>query len=87
MLLLLLLVLPLLVGVLLAPRCLLRHASAVVTRARSSASLTALLLLLLRSHAGPEEKEIFNEILRVLKPGGLFLWGNALPSNFTTNLS
>jgi len=29
---------------------------------------------------GPEEKEIFNEILRILKPGGLFLWGNALPT-------
>lgn len=29
---------------------------------------------------GPEEKEIFAEILRMLKPGGLFLWGNALPT-------
>jgi ubiquinone/menaquinone biosynthesis C-methylase UbiE len=29
---------------------------------------------------GPEEKEIFSEIKRILKPGGLFLWGNALPT-------
>jgi len=29
---------------------------------------------------GPEEKEIFREIKRILKPGGLFLWGNALPT-------
>lgn len=31
---------------------------------------------------GPEEKAIFQEIKRVLKPDtGLFLWGNALPTN------
>jgi len=29
---------------------------------------------------GPEEIEIFKEIKRMLKPGGLFLWGNALPT-------
>jgi len=29
---------------------------------------------------GDLEKEIFNEIVRILKPGGLFLWGNALPT-------
>lgn len=29
---------------------------------------------------GPEEKAIFQEILRMLKPGGFFLWGNALPT-------
>lgn len=29
---------------------------------------------------GQIEKEIFAEIKRVLKPGGLFLWGNALPT-------
>jgi SAM-dependent methyltransferase len=29
---------------------------------------------------GPEEKEIFAEIKRILKPGGFFLWGNALPT-------
>lgn len=29
---------------------------------------------------GPEEIEIFKEIKRILKPGGLFLWGNALPT-------
>jgi len=27
-----------------------------------------------------EEKEIFREIHRILKPGGFFLWGNALPT-------
>jgi SAM-dependent methyltransferase len=27
-----------------------------------------------------EEKEIFREIFRILKPGGFFLWGNALPT-------
>jgi len=30
---------------------------------------------------GPEEKAIFAEIVRILKPGGLFLWGNALPTS------
>ena len=29
---------------------------------------------------GPEEEAIFAEIWRVLKPGGLFVWGNALPT-------
>jgi len=29
---------------------------------------------------GPEEIAIFQEIKRILKPGGLFLWGNALPT-------
>jgi ubiquinone/menaquinone biosynthesis C-methylase UbiE len=29
---------------------------------------------------GDLEKAIFKEIIRVLKPGGLFLWGNALPT-------
>jgi ubiquinone/menaquinone biosynthesis C-methylase UbiE len=29
---------------------------------------------------GPEEKAIFAEMKRVLVPGGLFVWGNALPT-------
>jgi hypothetical protein len=29
---------------------------------------------------GDIEKDIFKEIVRVLKPGGFFLWGNALPT-------
>lgn len=29
---------------------------------------------------GPEEKAIFADIMRVLKPGGIFVWGNALPT-------
>eukprot|EP00519_Triparma_laevis_P005490 CAMPEP_0182499778 /NCGR_PEP_ID=MMETSP1321-20130603/7945_1 /TAXON_ID=91990 /ORGANISM="Bolidomonas sp., Strain RCC1657" /LENGTH=392 /DNA_ID=CAMNT_0024704021 /DNA_START=14 /DNA_END=1192 /DNA_ORIENTATION=+ len=29
---------------------------------------------------GDLEKEIFTEIRRILKPGGLFLWGNAIPT-------
>lgn len=29
---------------------------------------------------GDTEKRIFDEIVRILKPGGLFLWGNALPT-------
>ena len=29
---------------------------------------------------GNLEKAIFKEVKRVLKPGGLFLWGNALPT-------
>jgi SAM-dependent methyltransferase len=29
---------------------------------------------------GPEEKAIFKEIIRMLKPGGFFVWGNALPT-------
>ena len=29
---------------------------------------------------GPEEEAIFAEIHRVLAPGGLFIWGNALPT-------
>merc|ERR1711957_794027 len=33
---------------------------------------------------GPEEVEIFMEIKRILKPGGLFLWGNALPTRCWT---
>jgi len=30
---------------------------------------------------GPEERAIFKEIIRILKPGGIFLWGNALPTS------
>merc|ERR1719272_1378705 len=30
---------------------------------------------------GPEEKAIFQEISRILKPGGYFLWGNAIPTD------
>merc|ERR1719261_39941 len=30
---------------------------------------------------GPEEKAIFAEISRILKPGGYFLWGNAIPTD------
>jgi len=30
---------------------------------------------------GKEERAIFAEIVRILKPGGLFLWGNALPTS------
>lgn len=30
---------------------------------------------------GPEERAIFKEIIRILKPGGFFLWGNALPTS------
>ena len=30
---------------------------------------------------GPEEKAIFADIIRVLKPGGVFVWGNALPTH------
>jgi len=30
---------------------------------------------------GPEEMAIFKEIVRMLKPGGFFVWGNALPSS------
>merc|ERR1712178_344264 len=29
---------------------------------------------------GKEEEAIFQEIRRILKPGGFFLWGNALPT-------
>jgi len=29
---------------------------------------------------GPEEIAIFKEIIRMLKPGGFFVWGNALPT-------
>ena len=29
---------------------------------------------------GPEEKAIFSDIVRMLKPGGIFVWGNALPT-------
>jgi len=29
---------------------------------------------------GQIEREIFGEVKRILKPGGLFLWGNALPT-------
>jgi ubiquinone/menaquinone biosynthesis C-methylase UbiE len=32
------------------------------------------------ANIGPEEKSIFSDIVRVLKPGGLFVWGNALPT-------
>jgi ubiquinone/menaquinone biosynthesis C-methylase UbiE len=32
------------------------------------------------SEVGPLEKSIFAEIHRVLKPGGFFVWGNALPT-------
>ena len=35
----------------------------------------------LRTAIGPEEKAIFADIVRVLKPGGLFVWGNALPTS------
>lgn len=30
---------------------------------------------------GPEEEAIFQEIVRILKPGGFFVWGNALPTS------
>lgn len=30
---------------------------------------------------GPEEIAIFDEIRRILKPGGYFLWGNAIPTD------
>merc|ERR1712194_200927 len=30
---------------------------------------------------GPEEIAIFEEIKRILKPGGFFVWGNALPTS------
>merc|ERR1711972_679586 len=30
---------------------------------------------------GPEERAIFAEIIRILKPGGFFVWGNALPTS------
>jgi len=30
---------------------------------------------------GPEEMAIFKEIVRMLKPGGFFVWGNALPTS------
>merc|ERR1712217_169842 len=30
---------------------------------------------------GPEERAIFKEIIRMLKPGGFFVWGNALPTS------
>jgi SAM-dependent methyltransferase len=30
---------------------------------------------------GPEEEAIFEEIKRMLKPGGFFVWGNALPTH------
>lgn len=30
---------------------------------------------------GPEEKAIFKEIARMLKPDGFFVWGNALPTH------
>ena len=29
---------------------------------------------------GDEEKVIFDNIIRMLKPGGIFVWGNALPT-------
>jgi SAM-dependent methyltransferase len=32
------------------------------------------------ANIGPEEKAIFSDIVRVLKPGGIFVWGNALPT-------
>jgi len=43
-------------------------------------------LLVLETHIaekeiGDDEKRIFAEVMRVLKPGGLFLWGNALPTH------
>jgi len=33
------------------------------------------------STIGPEEMAIFKEIIRMLRPGGFFLWGNALPTS------
>jgi SAM-dependent methyltransferase len=43
-------------------------------------------LLVMETHIaekeiGADEKRIFAEVMRVLKPGGLFLWGNALPTH------
>lgn len=33
------------------------------------------------SEIGTEEELIFAEMLRVLKPNGIYLWGNALPTH------
>ena len=49
-----------------------RHASAVMTRATRAFQQSHSPVCWLSS--GPEEKEIFNEILRVLKPGGRLLF-------------